>query len=452
MVRRMSLLRACGGACAVVFLCAGALLPAGGPAAAPAPPRATLEGRAVLPADTLAPGPPSGSELDEDEVIGDRTPPFGGQPVGGFSAVLYAGDGEYLAMADNGYGTKGNSADFLLRLYRIRPDFETAGGGSGGIAVKSFVQLRDPDRRVPFEIAREGTADRYLTGADFDIESVRQDFNGDLWFGDEFGPFLLHTDPYGRVLEAPIPLEGVRSPENPALDSGEEPNLPSSRGFEGLAVSPDGATLYPMLEGALGTDPEQRRRTIFEFDVASGRYTEARWEYRAENPENSVGDLVALDENRLLVVDLDDEQGAEARVKKIFLVDLRHAGEDGFLPKEEVVDLLSIADPARISEPAREGNLGLGDPFSFPFRAVESVLPLGGGGLLVLNDNNYPLDAGRNPARPDGTEAIVVRPLSLPATGGPPLLAPAALLAVGASGLVARTRSRGFAPAGPTRQ
>ncbi len=29
-------------------------------------------------------------------------------------------------MPDNGFGAKGNSADFLLRLYRVRPRWETA--------------------------------------------------------------------------------------------------------------------------------------------------------------------------------------------------------------------------------------------------------------------------------------------------------------------------------------
>src|SRR3990170_937990 len=95
------------------------------PPTALAQPEATLEGRAVLPADTFAGEPPSGSNL-EDETKGGRTPPFEGQPVGGISAVLEAGDGEFQAMPDNGFGKKDNSADFQLRTYRIRPDFETA--------------------------------------------------------------------------------------------------------------------------------------------------------------------------------------------------------------------------------------------------------------------------------------------------------------------------------------
>ncbi len=113
-----------------LFTAAAVTLPAS--AAMAVPPEATLEGRAVLPADTFAEGPPSGSGLsEEDELKGGRTPPFEGQPVGGVSAVLDAGGGEYLAMADNGFGKKSNSADFLLRAYRIRPNFETTGGGSG---------------------------------------------------------------------------------------------------------------------------------------------------------------------------------------------------------------------------------------------------------------------------------------------------------------------------------
>jgi hypothetical protein len=62
-------------------------------------------------------------------------------------------------MPDNGYGAKGNSADVLLRLYRIRPDFKTATGGSGAVEVLSHIQLRDPDGKIPFALTR-GARDR----------------------------------------------------------------------------------------------------------------------------------------------------------------------------------------------------------------------------------------------------------------------------------------------------
>ena len=55
-----------------------------------------------------------------------------------------------------------------------------------------------------------------LTGGDFDIESLRDDEHGDLWFGDEFGPWLLHTDADGKLLEPPIALPGVDVAAEPA--------------------------------------------------------------------------------------------------------------------------------------------------------------------------------------------------------------------------------------------
>ena len=55
--------------------------------------------------------------------------PLPSQPVEGFSAIVEGrSHGEYLAMPDNGFGTKANSFDFLIRAYYIRPDFKTRTG------------------------------------------------------------------------------------------------------------------------------------------------------------------------------------------------------------------------------------------------------------------------------------------------------------------------------------
>jgi hypothetical protein len=367
----------------------------------------TLLARAILPADLYQPGPISGTFISADNGV---TPPFPGQPIPGFSAVLDAGGGLYYAMPDNGFGAKTNSGDFLLRLYTIRPDFRTDRGGSGAVAVLSFIQLRDPDGKVPFSLFR---SDRILTGADFDIESVRRDRNGDFWFGEEFGPFILHTDATGKVLEAPFSLAGVMSPQNPFLPDTSAWTIRASRGFEGMAMSIDGKTLYPMIEGALRNDPDTRRRVLNEFDLASRTYTGRTWQYHvdAAAPDAIIGDLTALDEHRLVLIERDDFQGVDARQKKIYLIDLRQVDAQGFLEKQLVLDLLSIRDPNGISLPARPGEFGVGDPFSFPLQSVESLLPLGGERLLIANDNNYPGSDGRwiLRNRPDDTELIIVR-------------------------------------------
>jgi hypothetical protein len=367
----------------------------------------TLLGRAILPAHEYQPGPPSGAFITGDNGV---TPPFPSQPIPGFSAVLDAGRGEFLAMPDNGYGSKANSGDFLLRVYRIRPDLETVKGGSGAVEVLRFIQLRDPDARITFPLFR---SDRLLTGADLDIESLRAARDGTLWFGDEFGPFLVHTDATGKVLEAPIPLPGVQSPQNPFLPNPDAWTIRASRGFEGTALSIDRKTLYPMLEGALRNDPDPRRRILNEFDLRSKAYTGRTWQYRVDAafPDAVIGDLTALDQRRLVLIERDDAQGAEALQKKVYLVDLRRVGADGYLEKRLVVDLLRIRDTNGISLPARPGEFGVGDPFSFPLQSVESLEVLGGERLLIANDNNYPFSDGRWSARdrPDDTELIVLR-------------------------------------------
>jgi hypothetical protein len=76
------------------------------------------------------------------------------------------------------------------------------------------------------------------------------------------------------------------------------------------------------------------------------------------------------------------------------------------LPRREVADLLRIADPGRVSTPARPGEFGVGPVFSFPMQSVETVLPLAGGRVLVANDNNFPGNDARIAGRPDDTELI----------------------------------------------
>ena len=82
--------------------------------------------------------------------------------------------------------------------------------------MRDFIQLRDPDHRISFPSSTR-PPERNLTGGDFDIDPFA-DRRRAFWFGDEFGPFLLHTDSQGRLLEA-LPAPGVKSPQNPTLRS-----------------------------------------------------------------------------------------------------------------------------------------------------------------------------------------------------------------------------------------
>jgi hypothetical protein len=367
----------------------------------------TLEKRAILPAEATTPAPWSGApDTEPVPAPGSR------QPVGGFSALLDApGRDVYWAMPDNGFGNKANSRSFILRVYRVRAKWETARGGSGDVEILDWIDLRDPDELIPFAIVREGSEDRLLTGGDFDPESMRIARDGTLWFGDEFGPFLLHTDSTGKVLEAPIPTRGVRSPDYPGITP-ERANLARSNGFEGMALSGDGRTLYPALEGPLTTDPDKTRRWIHEFDLRTERYTGRRFQYRVADPSYLVSDFTSLGDGRYVVLERDNFENTQARHKRAFVIDLGRVGPDGFLVKREVLDLLAIADPELISPPARPGDFGIATPadrtFQMPYVTIEAVLPEGRDRLAIVNDTNFG-SRGRNTALADYSDFIGVR-------------------------------------------
>src|SRR3954451_21359258 len=111
-----------------------------------------LEARAILPADAAFPAPFPGV------VNTDPAPAPGAvQPVGGFSALLDAGNGDFYAMPDNGFGNKANSRSFILRLYRVKPRWKTEFSGKGDVRILDAITLSDPDYKVPFPIVNEAT-------------------------------------------------------------------------------------------------------------------------------------------------------------------------------------------------------------------------------------------------------------------------------------------------------
>ncbi len=381
-------------------------------------PTVELVGFAVLQADYFVPGPTSGQFI---EAANGRAPPFENrQPVQGFSALIKGEDGVFLALPDNGFGSKQNSPDFLLRVYEVRPDFVTPGGGSGRIDVRSRFVLCDPGHHIAFPIIadlgfypgsdipvdpsiRDG---RLLTGADFDVESFRRVPDGTFYFGDEFGPFLLHTDANGRLLQPPISLPGVRSPQHPQL-RGELPNLPRSGGFEGMALNADGTMLLPMLE--LPLVGQRSTLNVYGFQLSTRTYSHvvadsAAYRYPLSREGNAVPELTVWSGDDYLVIERDGGQGPTAEFKRIFLFNRLHVDSDGLVVKTEIADLLVIPDPHNL------GGSGTG-MFSFPFETTEALVVMDDSTIGLINDNNYPFGLGRHAevGEPDDSEFILLR-------------------------------------------
>jgi glycerophosphoryl diester phosphodiesterase len=408
------------------------------PAASAAPPSPTLEGRAVLPVATYASGPQSGAFF-AGQTINGISFPLASQPVQGFSAVVSGrGPGEYLAMADNGFGSKANSFDFLLRAYFVSPDFKTAKGGTGAVHVDDFIQFRDPNGIIGFPIQRPG--DRLLTGADIDPESLQRGKDGDLWMGDEFGPWILHFDEAGVLLEPPfrVPADLVgstsdtgflESPSSPFISSAAQATVAGSRGFESLAATPDGKYLYGLLEGPTVQDSDKDRRFLLEFSILDRSFTGRVWQYRTQPTVAGVqqccfmADSATLDQHRMVVIERDNGRGAPVPPfpatfsRGVYVIDLRDVGSDGFLEKSRIIDLTAIADPDLVSLPAiHTGDVQIGNPFGVACESIEAIHVIDGGRLLLGCDNNFP-NTGRNPILADDNELIIVRVPGLKSQG-----------------------------------
>lgn len=421
---------------------------------------AVLAGHVVLPAATFVPAPAeapdalktsgkfTGADRARIDAIGSvkgvsvlsnpaapretgLSLPFQGQPVQGFSGIVSEGDGTFLVLTDNGFGSKANSPDAMLTAHRLKMDFN-----AGTIERLKTIFISDPDRKVPYPIVMEGTATRYLTGSDFDLESIQR-VGDSLWFGDEFGPFLIETDLDGKVkavFETKVDGKVVRSPDHPAITTPGAPdgkvafNVYRSKGFEGMALSPDKTKLYALLEGPLYDaaaggkekvgDAEVLR--IVEFDLGKREWTGRSWKYPLAVAGNAIGDFNMVDDTHGLVIERDSLEGSRfkactagkveptcfdkpAQFKRVYKIAFSPETAGQVVRKVGYIDLLAIKDPnGKAKQGGTEGVLDL------PFFTIEDVVMVSPTEIVVGNDNNLPYSAGRSPQKNDDNEFVLL--------------------------------------------
>lgn len=355
--------------------------------------------------------------------------PFIGQPVQGMSgfAMNRAEDGSWFALTDNGFGSKANSPDAMLFFHRMAPDFVT-----GTVTRKETIFLHDPDHKVPFRIANEGTDSRYLTGADFDPESL-QSLDGTFWIGEEFGPYLLHVARDGAILDViPTRLDGavLAGPDTPGVkvpaEAGKDYQVQRSGGYEGMALQPGTNLLLAMLEKPLlvaggGTEGDFLR--VMTFDPAKKDWTGESFKFRLSEGATAIGDFNFIDATHALVIERDNGEGdaakacaadatdtsacypIPAKVKNIVLLDTASVDAEGYLRRIGHIDLLNIADP---EGKALAGMKPAAGPFTFPFFTIEDVARVDDTHILVANDNNLPFSGGREVGKAANNEFILL--------------------------------------------
>ena len=413
---------------------------------------ATLAGHVVMPAASFVAAPqdaPADLQVSGKFTNGKRTEalgtveglsagrptglsvPFKGQPLQGHSGIKKMADGTFWIITDNGFGSKVNSPDAMLYLNHYKVDFK-----GGSMQRLETVFLHDPDKKVPFRIVHEGTSKRYLTGSDFDTESF-QFAGGALWIGDEFGPYLIKADLKGKVLavfDTLVDGKVVRSPDHPAVTTPGAPGgavdfqIKRSKGFEGMASSKDGSKLYALLEGPVwNAEAKDYERVagkealrVLEFDVQAGKWSGRSWLYPLEANGNAIGDFNMIDGTTGLIIERDNGEGTAdkacpegqkrtdcfhdiAKFKRVYKIEMTEANVGGPVRKIGYIDLLNIADPAKLArKPLNNGVL------TFPFFTIENVDVVDATHIVVGNDNNLPFSSSREPNKADDNELILL--------------------------------------------
>lgn len=351
--------------------------------------------------------------------------PFAGQPLQGFSGIKNLGDNKFLLLTDNGFGSKRNSPDAMLMFHIATLDF-----ANDVAMIDETIFVKDPNRVIPFPILTEFSETRYLTGGDFDLESI-QPIDGGYMIGEEFGPYLIKTDEQGVVTdfyETVVDGTTYIAPDNPTVDFSKADaayNVPRSGGYEGMAVSPDGKKLYPLLEKPVLENGEpamvngQRYLNLFEFDVEQGAFSDQVLKYPLEEGATAIGDFNLIDETRGLVIERDNNQGdvdqscdkqpepcfkKPAAFKRVYLIDMAQTDDNGMVKKLGYIDLLNIQDP--------EGHAKVGvrddQVFKLPYFTIEDVDMIDEEHIIVGNDNNFPFTQGRDLHGPDLNEFILI--------------------------------------------
>ena len=243
----------------------------------------------------------------------------------------------------------------------------------------------------------------------FDTEGIAARPGGGFWVADEFGPSLVRLDSDGRVevrlvpecvaLDAPYPVDASL----PAIASRRQLN----RGFEAVALSRDGTSLYVAFQSPLAHPDKAAHETarhvrLWRLDAADGRIA-AQHLYPLDAPETfrrdmeagghfersdiKLSELVPLGGGALLAL----ERGTETT--KLYRIE---PGETTALAPEHL-------DPA--TRPTVEELSGRDGPFPLPVLAktlvfssdgapelpadMEGMARLSDRELLLVNDNDF---------------------------------------------------------------
>jgi hypothetical protein len=283
--------------------------------------------------------------------------------------------------------------------------------------LRDTVLLADEAGRPFVGLSSAFDAARPSASLRLDPEGVRVGRTGTVFLSDEYGPYLYEFDLRGKRLRSlPVPARFLIA--NPRAREDEEIAANTSgrvtnKGMEGLAITPDGGKLLGALQSPLLQDGGRQGVNVrlLEIDVKSGASREFLYPLAAAGLV--VSEVLAVNDHEFLVLERDSKRGAEARVKKIFRIDLEGATDikdREKLPKDAVPEGVVPVRKALfldLLEP-RLGLAGADFPAKIEGLAFGPDLPDGRHLLIVTNDNDH------TPTVPTWVWAFAVDKDSLP--------------------------------------
>ncbi len=338
-----------------------------------------------------APGAPS----DEFWMVTDRGP----------NVDVEVGDETRLTFPVEGFTptilhvrTSGESIEVLDALPIV---------GQSGAPTTGLGNLDGSDN-VPYSF--DGQTALAFNPSGLDTEGLVVTADGDFWLAEEYSTSILHVGADGKVIARYTP-EGVTldGADYEVIDS-----LPaiyadrrSNRGFEGLAISGDGSTLYATLQSPLylpdaDAGKASRNTRVLALDIATGAPV-AEYVYQFDDVNefdpSAEGDpslmklsgISWLDDNRLLILERTDP------VAKLYEVDLSGATNilgtawDDAATSPSLEQTMDLA-AAKIAPLAKSLLVDLEQLPGVPDK-IEGIAVLDPTTIAIANDNDFDVNA-----------------------------------------------------------
>lgn len=395
--------------------------------------------------DLVAIGTLSGSSRDYSGQNGLLENGVAGDLLGGLgSGLAWAGGNTFLALPDRGpnavtwNASIDDTTSYLPRFHTLRLDLQPIQDAATGLPftlAPSLVETTLLYSNAPLNYGGSvagytavpnlnGPSRQYFSGrsdnfdpatpssdtrdARFDPEGIRLSANGRfVYITDEYGPYLyqFNRDSGARVRAIKLPSNlavAHKFAVGSAEIAGNNHGRVTNKGMEGLAISPDGKTLFGFVQSPLLEDGGDggRANRIVSINLETEEIRQFAYDNFLADKSKAYNssELLALNDHELLVLERDGKglgDNSKAVVKRIYKVDLAGAqdvsdltGEATLLSKAvtkslfvDIVAKLTAAGLTPEQIPAKLEGLAFGEDV-----VVDGVLKHT---LYVANDNDF---------------------------------------------------------------